>query len=70
MRNRLRELRELMGLTQEELAAKVNVSRQTIISLERERYNPSIILAYRLAQVFALPIETVFVFENEEETKQ
>ncbi|NMC27969.1 MAG: helix-turn-helix transcriptional regulator [Syntrophomonadaceae bacterium] len=70
MRNRLRELRELMGLTQEELAAKVNVSRQTIISLEREKYNPSIILAYRLARVFALPIETVFIFENEEDPEQ
>lgn len=70
MRNRLRELRELMGLTQEELAAMANVSRQTIISLEREKYNPSITLAYRLARIFALPIETVFVFEEEEDTKQ
>jgi len=70
LRNRLRELRELMGLTQEDLAARVGVSRQTIISLEREKYNPSIILAHRLARVFALPIETVFVFENEEDTKQ
>jgi len=70
VRNRLRELRELMGLTQEELAAMANVSRQTIISLEREKYNPSITLAYRLARIFALPIETVFVFEEEEDTKQ
>lgn len=67
MENRLRELREQHGLTQEDLAVRVNVSRQTIISLEKGKYNPSIFLAYRLAQVFHLPIEAVFVFEAGEE---
>jgi len=67
LENRLRELREQNGFTQEDLAARVNVSRQTIISLEKGKYNPSIILAYRLAQIFHLPIEAVFVFEAGEE---
>jgi len=67
LENRLRELREQHGLTQEDLAVRVNVSRQTIISLEKGKYNPSIFLAYRLAQVFHLPIEAVFVFEAGEE---
>lgn len=67
MENRLRELREHRGLTQEDLAARVNVSRQTIISLEKGKYNPSIVLAHRLAKVFALPIEEVFIFEAGEE---
>lgn len=67
MENRLRELREQNGFTQEDLAVRVNVSRQTIISLEKGKYNPSIILAYRLAQIFNLPIEAVFVFETGEE---
>jgi putative transcriptional regulator len=67
VQNHLRELREQKGMTQEDLAARVNVSRQTIISLEKGKYNPSIVLAYRLARVFALPIEAVFVFEPEEE---
>jgi len=67
LENRLRELREEKGLTQEDLAALVNVSRQTIISLEKGKYNPSIVLAHRLAQIFQLPIETVFVFKAGEE---
>lgn len=67
MENRLRELREQNDLTQEDLAARVNVSRQTIISLEKGKYNPSIVLAYRLARVFNLPIEAVFVFTEGEE---
>lgn len=67
MENRLRVLREEKGLTQEALAALVNVSRQTIISLEKGQYNPSIVLAYRLAQIFQLPIEAVFVFKTGEE---
>lgn len=64
MENRLRELREKCALTQEELAAMVGVSRQTIISLEKGKYNPSIFLAHALAQVFNLMIEEVFIFES------
>ncbi|MDD2510844.1 MAG: helix-turn-helix transcriptional regulator [Syntrophomonas sp.] len=69
MENRLRELREIRGMTQEELAAGVGVSRQTIISLERGKYNPSIFLAFKLARAFGLSIEEVFIYCEEEETK-
>lgn len=65
MNNRLRNLREEVGWTQEDLASRVGVSRQTIISLERGKYNPSIILAHKLAQVFGLMIEQVFIFDEE-----
>ncbi|MGR6836699.1 helix-turn-helix transcriptional regulator [Syntrophomonas erecta] len=65
MNNRLRNLREEVGWTQEDLASRVGVSRQTIISLERGKYNPSIILAHKLAQVFGLMIEEVFIFDEE-----
>ncbi|KAF1083879.1 anaerobic benzoate catabolism transcriptional regulator [Sporotomaculum syntrophicum] len=67
MKNRLRELRERGSLTQEDLAARVGVSRQTIISLERGKYNPSLILAHKLARVFGLMIEDVFLLEDEKE---
>ena len=65
MRNRIKELRERASLTQEQLAERVHVSRQTIISLERGRYNPSVLLAYHISQVFRTNIERVFVFEEE-----
>jgi putative transcriptional regulator len=64
LNNRLRQLREKHDLTQEDLAARVGVSRQTIISLEKGRYNPSLLLAYKLARVFNLTIEEVFIFKN------
>ncbi|HZJ85091.1 MAG TPA: helix-turn-helix transcriptional regulator [Syntrophomonadaceae bacterium] len=67
MRNRLKELREQFSLTQEDLAGKVGVSRQTIISLEKGRYSPSLLLAFKLAKVFNLPIEEVFIFEIRKE---
>lgn len=66
MKNRIKELREQFDYTQQCLADKVNVSRQTIISLENGRYNPSIFLAYKIAKVFNLSIEDVFIFEGEE----
>jgi len=65
MQNRIRQLREQQGMTQEDLGVKVGVSRQTIISLERGKYNPSISLAYRLARTFNLKIEDVFNFNEE-----
>ena len=67
MKNQLEQLRVDKGITQQELADLVGVSRQTIISLERGRYNPSILLAYRLAKLFGLPIEEVFIFTEDEE---
>lgn len=60
MKNKLKELRESFNLTQEELAGRVGVSRQTIISLEKGRYTPSLILAFKLAHVFDLKVEDIF----------
>ena len=64
MENRLREMREDKGMTQEEVAIRVGVSRQTIISLEKGRYNPSILLAYRLARLFGSSIEELFLLDK------
>jgi putative transcriptional regulator len=63
MYNRIRELRAKDQLTQDELARKVGVRRETIVFLEKGKYNPSLKLAYSIAKVFNLPIEEVFVFE-------
>lgn len=65
MKNRLEEFRNKMGWTQQELADQVEVSRQTIISLENGRYNPSILLAFRLARLFELKIEDLFLYTEE-----
>lgn len=65
MKNRLEELRKLRGIRQEELAAALEVSRQTIGSLENGRYNPSILLAFKIARFFELPVEQVFIYEEE-----
>ncbi|QHI73313.1 helix-turn-helix transcriptional regulator [Aminipila terrae] len=65
MKNKIKELREHSGFTQQDLAEKVNVSRQTIISLENGKYNPSIFLAFKIAKVFNLSIEEIFMFEEE-----
>ena len=65
MRNRLEELRKARGMKQEELAALLQVSRQTVGSLENGRYNPSILLAFRISRVFGLPIEEIFLYEEE-----
>jgi len=67
MKNRLEEFRIRNGWTQQELADRVEVSRQTIISLEGGRYNPSILLAFRLARLFELQIEDLFLYTEEEE---
>ena len=67
MKNRLEELRTQKGWTQQELADRVEVSRQTIISLEHGRYNPSIILAFRLARQFGVAIENLFLYSEEED---
>jgi putative transcriptional regulator len=66
MQNRLEELRIKNGWTQQELADRVEVSRQTIISLENGRYNPSILLAFRLARLFKLQIEDLFIYSEED----
>ena len=56
------------GCTQEELAKALSVSRQTIGSLENGRYNPSILLAFRIARYFDLPIEEIFLYDEQEDT--
>lgn len=66
MQNHIKALRQKHDLTQDELAEKLEVSRQTIISLEKERYNPSLILAYKIAKLFELQIEEVFIFKEAE----
>lgn len=66
MKNRLEEFRNKMGWTQQELADQVEVSRQTIISLENGRYNPSILLAFKLARFFNLKIEEIFIYSEDE----
>lgn len=65
MKNKLEELRKLRGITQEELAVVLEVSRQTIGSLENGRYNPSIMLAFKIAKFFNLKIEDIFIYEEE-----
>ncbi|HHW01212.1 MAG TPA: helix-turn-helix transcriptional regulator [Thermoanaerobacterales bacterium] len=65
MKNRIQELRREKHMTQEELASLCKVTRQTIISLENGRYNPSILLAHKIAKIFGLSIEEVFIFEEE-----
>ena len=66
VKNRIEEIRAARGLRQEEFAKALGVSRQTISSLENGRYNPSILLAYRIAKYFGLAIEEVFIFEEED----
>ena len=65
MKNRIEALRNQGGMRQEELGKLLGVSRQTISSLENGRYNPSILLAYKIAKLFNLSIEEVFIFEEE-----
>ncbi len=66
MKNRLEEIRKAKGITQEELANALEVSRQTVGSLENGRYNPSIILAFKIARFFDVSIEKVFIYEEDE----
>ena len=66
MKTDIRRLREELGLTQKALAKKVDVTRQTILFMEKGKYNPSLRLAYRVARVLGKSIEEVFSFEDEE----
>ncbi len=65
MKNKIEELRKAKGILQEDLAKALKVSRQTISSLERGRYNPSISLAHNIAVYFGMTIEDIFIFEEE-----
>jgi transcriptional regulator len=66
VKNRLEEIRKAKGITQEELANALEVSRQTVGSLENGRYNPSIILAFKIAHFFDVSIEEVFIYEEDQ----
>jgi len=66
MNNRIRELRLRLDITQDELAREVGVRRETIVFLEKNKYNPSLRLAYEISCVFGMTIEEVFIFEEPE----
>jgi putative transcriptional regulator len=67
IRNNIRKLRFFNGeMTQKELADRVGVTRQTIIAMEQEKYSPSLELAFRIAQVFAVPLEEVFSYNPQD----
>lgn len=65
LKNRLESIRNEQGISQEELAKALEVSRQTISSLENGRYNPSIILAFKIARYFNRTIEEIFIYEED-----
>ena len=65
MKNRLEQLRKQRGISQEELADALQVSRQTVGSLENGSYNPSILLAFKIARYFGMAIEDIFLYEDE-----
>ncbi|WP_297514863.1 helix-turn-helix transcriptional regulator [Thermococcus sp.] len=69
MRNRLRELREARGLTQEELAKALGVTRQTIIAIEKGKYDPSLRLAFKIARFFGVKIEDIFIYKGDENAR-
>ena len=66
MKNRIEEIRKQKGITQEDFAKRMGVSRQTISSLETGRYNPSIFLAFKIANYFRMTIEEIFIFDEED----
>lgn len=66
MKNRIEAIRKERGIRQEDFARSLGVSRQTISSLETGRYNPSILLAHKIARFFGMTIEDVFIFDEEE----
>ena len=66
MKNKIKVFRAMHDMTQEELAQKVKVRRETILFLEKNKYNPSLKLAYDLASLFQVPIEELFIFEKGE----
>jgi len=67
MKNKVKVYRAMRDITQEELASKMQVSRQTIIAIEREKYNPSLSLAFKMANHFQITIEELFQYEERRE---
>ncbi|MGN8648020.1 helix-turn-helix transcriptional regulator [Gracilibacillus sp. HCP3S3_G5_1] len=66
MKNRIRELRKSQSISQEKMAMKLNVSRQTIISIEKGKYNPSLPLAMQIARLFNRSVEEVFILDEKD----
>jgi putative transcriptional regulator len=66
MNNRIKEFRAKYDLTQDDLAKKVNVRRETIVFLEKNKYNPSLKLAFDISKVFGVAIEEIFIFDSSE----
>lgn len=66
MKNQVRALREQLGLTQEDLARRLGVTRQTVNAIENDKYNPTLPLAFKLARLFGQPIEAIFQYTEEE----
>ena len=67
MKNRVKELRTAAGMTQQQLADRVHVSSRTILSLEKELYNPSLLLAYRIAELFGVTVEDLYCLKENRE---
>ena len=67
MQTRVKELRTAAGMTQQQLADRVHVSSRTIISLEKELYNPSLLLAYRIAELFGVTVEDLYCLKENRE---
>ena len=66
MKNRIKELRARYDLSQEELAIKVNVRRETILYIEKGKYNPSLQLAHDIAEILKTSIDELFIFEQQQ----
>jgi putative transcriptional regulator len=64
MNNRVKELRKEKGLTQEDLAEVIGVSRQTVNAIEKQKFDPSLNTAFKMAKLFQLPIESIFLSED------
>jgi putative transcriptional regulator len=65
MKNNLKVFRAMQNLTQEELAKELGVTRQTILAIEKDKYDPSLILAFKMANFFKAQIEDIFIYTNE-----
>lgn len=70
MENNIEQFRTQHKITQEQLADSLEVSRQTIISLEKGRYNPSILLAFKIAKYFNTSIENIFIYKEDEKNEK
>ena len=67
MKNRVRVYRAINDLTQEELAKKIGVTRQTVLAIEKGKYSPSLDLAFKMAKIFGVKIEEIFIYEDPQE---